>query len=551
MKNNTPVNQVHLMQKLVDMQLDESKSVPEHLSLFTGTLSQLQDSGMAPFDDKLKAIFLLLTLPDSWETLVVSLSNNPNLTFDGVRGSILNEEIRRKASGEGGSSANMVRGRTDKRSNYAHRNKSKSQERGNRSKVKSNDVTCYQCGRKGHKKPDCRYYKAELERKKNFGDKKKDKIDAHDSQKDEEKANLASNVVIEELSDVEDILCATFSADDTYAYDASLNIHSQDMCITKNDLIDALLAVNDALAQTWIVDSGASFHVTPIKECFSTFTAGSHGHVYLGNNHACSIDGIGIVHFSTNGTNELVLHNVRYVPRIKKSLLSVGQMDMHGYSILFERGSWKMTKGSRLIVKGTKKGTLYCLHGNAISGKFIALAEVHSHMELWHKRLGHMSQKGLTRLCNLKKLYANGTKLDFCNECQYGKQVKCSFYSGVSRKSCVLDLVHSDVCSMPTKSMGGAMYFISFVDDFSRKIWVQLLKSKDEAFAAFQRFHAFVTTQTGSKLKCLRMDNGDEYTVLNSRNFVKFWVLRGSLLFHTAPLLMVWLNDITGHFVRE
>ena len=73
------------------------------------------------------------------------------------------------------------------------------------------------------------------------------------------------------------ILCANFSADDTYAYDASLNIHSQDMCITKNDLIDALPTINDALAQTWIVDSGASFHVTPIKECFSTFTAGSHG----------------------------------------------------------------------------------------------------------------------------------------------------------------------------------------------------------------------------------------------------------------------------------
>ena len=46
---------------------------------------------------------------------MVSLSNNPNLTFDGVRGSILNKKIRRKAGGEGSSSANMVRGRTHKR----------------------------------------------------------------------------------------------------------------------------------------------------------------------------------------------------------------------------------------------------------------------------------------------------------------------------------------------------------------------------------------------------------------------------------------------------
>ena len=65
---------------------------------------------------------------------------------------------------------------------------------------------------------------------------------------------------------------------------------------------------------------------------------------------------------------------------------------------------------------------------------------------------------------------------------------------------------------MPTKSMEGAHYFVTFVDDHSRKLWVYLLKTKDEAFAAFKRFHAFVTTQTGKKLKCLRTDNGGEYT---------------------------------------
>ncbi|KAH7431388.1 hypothetical protein KP509_08G045900 [Ceratopteris richardii] len=129
------------MRKLVGMQLDESKSGAEHLSLFTGTLSQLQDS------DQEKS--------------------------------------------KGGSSANMVRGRTDKRSNNAQRNKSKSRERGNGSKGKNNDATCYQCGGKGHKKPDCRYYKAQLERNRNAGDKKKgkkeDKTDAQDIQKDKER----------------------------------------------------------------------------------------------------------------------------------------------------------------------------------------------------------------------------------------------------------------------------------------------------------------------------------------------------------------------------
>ena len=75
--------------------------------------------------------------------------------------------------------------------------------------------------------------------------------------------------------------------------------------------------VYEKLHQLW-------YHVNPIKECFFMFNVRSHGHVYLGNNHACFIEGIGIVHLFVDGTKELFLHNVRYAPRIKKSLRSIG-----------------------------------------------------------------------------------------------------------------------------------------------------------------------------------------------------------------------------------
>ena len=91
----------------------------------------------------------------------------------------------------------------------------------------------------------------------------------------------ASSVIIAELADAEDILGTTMAVYHADINDASINIHAQDMQITKRDLIDALLTLNYALSQTWIVDSGASFHVTPIKECFTTFHASNHGHVYL------------------------------------------------------------------------------------------------------------------------------------------------------------------------------------------------------------------------------------------------------------------------------
>ena len=87
----------------------------------------------------------------------------------------------------------------------------------------------------------------------------------------------------------------------------------------------------------------------------------------------------------------------------------------NGYSTLFEKGSWKLIKGSRLIVKGTKKGTPYCLHCKALMGKFIALPEIHSYVELCHKRLGHMSQNGLDKLVfSLLFLSSHSSPLPWC-----------------------------------------------------------------------------------------------------------------------------------------
>ena len=79
------------------------------------------------------------------------------------------------------------------------------------------------------------------------------------------------------------------------------------------------------------------------------------------------------------------------------------------------KGNGSLSKALALIVKATKKGTLYCLCGKSLMGNFIALAEIHSHMELWHKRLGHMSQKGLDTLCNLDMFNAKSSKHGFCN----------------------------------------------------------------------------------------------------------------------------------------
>jgi transposase InsO family protein len=75
-----------------------------------------------------------------------------------------------------------------------------------------------------------------------------------------------------------------------------------------------------------------------------------------------------------------------------------------------------------------------------------------------------------------------------------------------------LEIVHSDVCGpMRTTSSGGARYFVTYIDDFSRKVWVYLLKSKGECLEKFKEFKALVETQSEHKIKVFRSDNGGEY----------------------------------------
>jgi hypothetical protein len=73
-----------------------------------------------------------------------------------------------------------------------------------------------------------------------------------------------------------------------------------------------------------------------------------------------------------------------------------------------------------------------------------------------------------------------------CKGCMLGKHAKVAFPSSEHRSKEILDLVHSDVCgSMSVESILRSMYYVSFIDDFSRKTWIYFLKTKDEVFSRF------------------------------------------------------------------
>ncbi|KAH0758822.1 hypothetical protein KY290_022315 [Solanum tuberosum] len=136
---------------------------------------------------------------------------------------------------------------------------------------------------------------------------------------------------------------------------------------------------------------------------------------------------------------------------------------------------------------------------------------------LWHARLGHVSYNKLKIMMQQSKLKGL-PKLEIrediiCVGCQYGKAHQLPYRESKYQAKEPLELVHSDVFGPVKQScINGYRYMVTFIDDFSRYAWIYFLKEKSEVFEKFKEFQYTLENDIGRKIKCLRMDNGGEYT---------------------------------------
>ena len=127
---------------------------------------------------------------------------------------------------------------------------------------------------------------------------------------------------------------------------------------------------------------------------FTTYDAKRTGQVQIGNDFADDIKGVGDIKLQFHSGATFVLKNVQHVPKLIKSLILAGQLDDKGYTCIYGDNSWKISKGSLVVARGTKSGTLYMLHVNFVKDHVICVAEQPS-LSLWHCWLGNMSIFGM------------------------------------------------------------------------------------------------------------------------------------------------------------
>ena len=93
----------------------------------------------------------------------------------------------------------------------------------------------------------------------------------------------------------------------------------------------------------WILDSGCTYHMCPIREWFFEFKEVDGGVVYMGNDHPCKTVRIGSIKLRNHNGTTRILRDVRYVPKLKKNLISLGALESKGLVVMMRDGVLKAT----------------------------------------------------------------------------------------------------------------------------------------------------------------------------------------------------------------
>ncbi|KAH9698599.1 hypothetical protein KPL71_024065 [Citrus sinensis] len=303
-------------------------------------------------DDEEKALLLVSSLPQSYSNLVDALMYG--------RSTLSLDEVKAALNTRGlqEKSGNMMHAEGLSVKGKFNKNDGKKKKQ-KQEKSKSQNKKCFHCNKEGHFKRDCQELK----------------------NKNKERNGDATTVEEE-------------------------GYESAGVCVATEDLQRG----------KWILDSGCTFHMCPFKTYFSDYHDLDGGKVMMGNNAVCKVIGMGNVSLRLHDGTIWELREVRYVPNLKRNLISRGITD---------------------VIVGTGGEST----------------------RLWHLRLGHMSIKGLKELEKQGVLGKDKIEeLDFCEDCVFGKSTRHSFKHSTSKSIGIIDYIHSDLWGpAQTSSLGERM----------------------------------------------------------------------------------------------
>jgi hypothetical protein len=373
---------------LTSTALDESSPMLSQLQKLNDARITLENNDMKITNLQFSFI-LIKALPESYSAVastILATGASKDLSPQMIQDRILNEEGRRS-----GASASLNKIAPIKRKG---------------DKADKNKIKCYYCQKNGHKSTECRKKKKDAEEKekkeKGSGAQSTKSVNAH-----------VSTASIEEISDNDHIAISLYAA----------------------------------ARSRWMVDSGATHHITPHRSDFINWNPAK-GVVSLGGHAEINQIGTGTVAIRPSGGDKIVhLHNVMHVPDAGARYFSVSALMQKGGQITFKDKQFMISVRGQQIAQGYQEGNLFWIDTANVA--LHAISNAPTPIDLWHERMGHMSYPALER----HKDSVKGINIDPsinqtaspCPGCELGKQTRSPFSGSSKRSERRLQIIHSDL----------------------------------------------------------------------------------------------------------
>ena len=268
-----------------------------------------------------------------------------------------------------------------------------------------------------------------------------------------------------------------------------------------------------------VVDSVATRHICANRDAFTSYTSVGDDKkvVYLSDSHIAQVLRKEKVILKLTSGKTLTLNDVLHVPKIIANLVSIALLGKVGVKVSFESDRIVMTKNNIFVGKGFCKQGLFVLNiSEVINGNAYSSAYLVDSYDIWHARLGHVSNGNIKKMQTLGLInnidYSDFSKYQICATSKLTRKTCGS----MTRKTKLLEFIHSNLRDLKqAMARGGNKFYVTLIDDYFRFTRVYFLRNKDETFNMFLSYKAEVENQIDRKIKMIRSNRGGEYIPLN------------------------------------
>jgi transposase InsO family protein len=457
-------------------------------------------------DMKIEA--LLASLGPEYEFIVAGIDVSDTTKFEDVVAKLRKAETRLKGQNQG-QAQNLARFTSTATA-------------GKKDKKKG---SCFHCGKEGHYKRECRKFLAEQAKTKenDTGTQGSRTEGGQDKGRHSHSASPANHRPEQ-------------SRDEPRAWAVS------------NQTQKVTAGTEGTRTDPWYLDSAATSHMTNCRDVYTSIRQ-IKDTVTVADGGQLLSQGLGRVQvrFEENAC----IDDVLYVPGLQANLLSIGQLAERGITCLFSSQGAYLRRDGDMLAYARRVGRNYVLYPQGAHEALMTAGQDNSQASgqdegqdsgedrgrdagqhdtsqekepdaytLWHRRLGHAGEEKMklfqTNVEGIPALVPGQRRT--CETCALTKSAKTINRDASEHTERPLQRVYTDFWGpfgVPTPS--GARYMLTFTDDYSRRSWIYLTRTRTELYERFREWQMTAERQSNEKLQAIRCDNAGEYQALATR----------------------------------